>query len=172
MVTQCPPAPPCCESGEYSLDKCGCCPVCARAELERCGGAEDVLGRCGAGLQCLKTCSESLPLLPSLSLTNPLSPLQSPAGQSAPVGSPASSPSSTAMRLTGAAPPGTWSPASRAPPRWTQRAGWWTWPGATVTEAVPAPASPAMRSSSLYRRGNVLTSRSLALYLTGWEPRL
>ena len=56
---QCPAPPPCCESGQYTLDECGCCPKCARAELQTCGGASDILGRCAGGLQCLKTCSES-----------------------------------------------------------------------------------------------------------------
>jgi len=29
---------------------------CAKAELQKCGGASDISGRCGEGLQCLKTC--------------------------------------------------------------------------------------------------------------------
>jgi hypothetical protein len=29
---------------------------CAKAELQRCGGASDISGKCGEGLQCLKTC--------------------------------------------------------------------------------------------------------------------
>ena len=56
---QCPSAPSCCESGQYTLDECGCCQKCAKAELQKCGGASDVLGRCAGGLQCLKTCSKT-----------------------------------------------------------------------------------------------------------------
>jgi len=53
---KCPPKPSCCESGAYTLDECGCCQKCAKAELQTCGGGSDSLGKCGAGLQCLKTC--------------------------------------------------------------------------------------------------------------------
>ena len=53
---QCPAPPTCCESGQYALDECGCCLKCAKAELQTCGGANDISGRCASGLQCLKTC--------------------------------------------------------------------------------------------------------------------
>jgi len=53
---KCPAPPTCCESGQYALDECGCCLKCAKAELQTCGGANDITGRCGSGLQCLKTC--------------------------------------------------------------------------------------------------------------------
>lgn len=53
---KCPEPPTCCESGQYSLDECGCCMKCAKAELQTCGGASDISGKCGRGLQCLKTC--------------------------------------------------------------------------------------------------------------------
>ena len=55
---QCPAPPTCCESGQYAYDECGCCLKCAKAELQTCGGASDILGLCAQGLQCLKTCSE------------------------------------------------------------------------------------------------------------------
>jgi len=53
---KCPEPPTCCESGQYALDECGCCMKCAKAELQKCGGASDISGKCGRGLQCLKTC--------------------------------------------------------------------------------------------------------------------
>jgi len=53
---KCPSPPSCCESGAYTLDECGCCQKCAKAELQKCGGASGITGKCGAGLQCLKTC--------------------------------------------------------------------------------------------------------------------
>jgi len=53
---KCPAPPTCCESGQYALDECGCCLKCAKAELQTCGGANDISGRCASGLQCLKTC--------------------------------------------------------------------------------------------------------------------
>merc|ERR1719411_1111127 len=52
----CPPPPSCCESGQYAYDECGCCLKCAKAELQKCGGASDISGKCAEGLQCLKTC--------------------------------------------------------------------------------------------------------------------
>merc|ERR1719228_2198358 len=66
----CPAPPTCCESGQYAYDECGCCQKCAKAELQTCGGAQEISGRCGGGLQCLKTCmscktvgSEGLPCI-------------------------------------------------------------------------------------------------------------
>jgi len=53
---KCPSPPACCESGQYTLDECGCCQKCAKAELQKCGGASDISGKCAGGLQCLKTC--------------------------------------------------------------------------------------------------------------------
>ena len=68
FVLQCPPPPSCCESGQYAYDECGCCLKCAKAELQKCGGASDISGKCAEGLQCLKTCREYLssPLLLSV----------------------------------------------------------------------------------------------------------
>ena len=68
LISQCPAPPTCCESGQYALDECGCCLKCAKAELQTCGGANDISGRCGNGLQCLKTCCKLLNAS-SLSLT-------------------------------------------------------------------------------------------------------
>ncbi|XP_063291356.1 serine protease HTRA1 [Pelobates fuscus] len=49
----CAPAPAGCASGETALH-CGCCPVCAAAEGERCGeGAGDPL--CATGLRCARS---------------------------------------------------------------------------------------------------------------------
>uniref|UniRef100_A0A8C5R3K8 HtrA serine peptidase 1 n=1 Tax=Leptobrachium leishanense TaxID=445787 RepID=A0A8C5R3K8_9ANUR len=49
----CAPAPASCQSGESAL-RCGCCPVCAAAEGERCGeGPADPL--CATGLRCVRS---------------------------------------------------------------------------------------------------------------------
>ncbi|XP_053306274.1 serine protease HTRA1 [Spea bombifrons] len=51
--SSCPPAPTGCSSGETAL-RCGCCPVCAAGEGERCGeGAGDPL--CASGLRCVRS---------------------------------------------------------------------------------------------------------------------
>lgn len=55
---KCPPPPPCCESGQYAKDECGCCLTCAKSELQPCGGPSGAHGKCSSGLQCLKTCSK------------------------------------------------------------------------------------------------------------------
>ncbi|XP_037635568.1 insulin-like growth factor-binding protein 7 [Sebastes umbrosus] len=52
---QCAPLPvPVCPSGTL-LDSCGCCPVCAAAAGELCGGRRAAARRCGAGLECVKS---------------------------------------------------------------------------------------------------------------------
>ncbi|XP_060891628.1 IGFBP domain-containing protein [Labrus mixtus] len=38
--------------GGVTTGVCGCCPVCARAEGEACGGTWDYLGKCDEGLVC------------------------------------------------------------------------------------------------------------------------
>ncbi|KAM8924108.1 serine protease HTRA1 [Pelodytes ibericus] len=51
--SSCAPAPTGCASGETAL-QCGCCPVCAAAEGERCGeSAGDPL--CASGLRCVRS---------------------------------------------------------------------------------------------------------------------
>ncbi|KAG8435642.1 hypothetical protein GDO86_013541 [Hymenochirus boettgeri] len=50
--SSCDPAPTNCPSGETAL-RCGCCPVCAATEWDRCGeGPGDPL--CASGLRCVK----------------------------------------------------------------------------------------------------------------------
>lgn len=39
--------------GGVTMGVCGCCPVCARAEGETCGGRWDYLGKCDEGLACV-----------------------------------------------------------------------------------------------------------------------
>uniref|UniRef100_A0A8C2ZCD0 IGFBP N-terminal domain-containing protein n=1 Tax=Cyclopterus lumpus TaxID=8103 RepID=A0A8C2ZCD0_CYCLU len=39
--------------GGVTTGVCGCCPVCARAEGENCGGTWDYLGKCDEGLVCV-----------------------------------------------------------------------------------------------------------------------
>ncbi|TNN87121.1 Venom protein 302 [Liparis tanakae] len=39
--------------GGVTTGVCGCCPVCARAEGESCGGTWDYLGKCDEGLVCV-----------------------------------------------------------------------------------------------------------------------
>merc|ERR1711981_1069583 len=48
--------PVCCDSGFYTLDECGCCLTCAKAEDEVCGGPFRIAGNCAAGLRCLRQC--------------------------------------------------------------------------------------------------------------------
>merc|ERR1711976_559697 len=48
--------PVCCPSGELTLDVSGCCPVCAKAENELCGGPWNINGNCAKDLNCLRTC--------------------------------------------------------------------------------------------------------------------
>ena len=50
--------PVCCQSGSYTLDECGCCMTCAKAEQEVCGGPFRINGNCAAGLRCLRQCGE------------------------------------------------------------------------------------------------------------------
>uniref|UniRef100_A0A286XBR6 Insulin-like growth factor-binding protein 7 n=1 Tax=Cavia porcellus TaxID=10141 RepID=A0A286XBR6_CAVPO len=51
----CPPLPPRgCPLGE-TRDACGCCPECARAEGEPCGGAGAGRGHCAQGMECVKS---------------------------------------------------------------------------------------------------------------------
>ena len=38
--------------GGATTGVCGCCPVCARVEGERCGGYFNYLGKCDKGLYC------------------------------------------------------------------------------------------------------------------------
>uniref|UniRef100_F6SFH1 Serine protease HTRA1 n=1 Tax=Xenopus tropicalis TaxID=8364 RepID=F6SFH1_XENTR len=72
----CAPAPTNCPAGETAL-RCGCCPVCAAAEWERCGeGPEDPL--CASGLRCVKNggvarcqCPSNLPVCGSDGKTYP-----------------------------------------------------------------------------------------------------
>eukprot|EP00096_Caligus_rogercresseyi_P014325 TRINITY_DN681_c0_g1_i1.p1 TRINITY_DN681_c0_g1~~TRINITY_DN681_c0_g1_i1.p1 ORF type:complete len:303 (-),score=60.90 TRINITY_DN681_c0_g1_i1:130-1038(-) len=49
--------PTCCESGSYTLDACGCCPVCAKGEDQTCGGPFRTSGNCDVGLSCVKKCT-------------------------------------------------------------------------------------------------------------------
>jgi len=51
--------PVCCDSGYYTLDECGCCLTCAKAEDEVCGGPFRIAGNCAAGLRCLRQCDGS-----------------------------------------------------------------------------------------------------------------
>merc|ERR1711862_426791 len=48
--------PECCESGQYTLDACGCCLTCAKDDGQKCGGPFRVEGRCAGGLRCLRKC--------------------------------------------------------------------------------------------------------------------
>ena len=50
--------PVCCESGQYTLDACGCCLTCAKDDGQKCGGPFRVEGRCAGGLRCLRKCGE------------------------------------------------------------------------------------------------------------------
>ena len=38
--------------GGTTTGVCGCCPVCARVEGEKCGGYYNYLGKCDSGLYC------------------------------------------------------------------------------------------------------------------------
>ena len=42
----------CCPSGVQVLDECFCCPVCAKAEYESCGGLWGFEGTCATGFYC------------------------------------------------------------------------------------------------------------------------
>ena len=42
----------CCPSGEQVLGVCGCCPTCAKAENESCGGPWGISGTCATGFYC------------------------------------------------------------------------------------------------------------------------
>merc|ERR1712038_1916 len=42
----------CCPSGEQVLGICGCCPECAKAENESCGGEWGLEGTCATGFYC------------------------------------------------------------------------------------------------------------------------
>ena len=42
----------CCPSGEQVLGICGCCPTCAKAENESCGGLWGGAGTCATGFYC------------------------------------------------------------------------------------------------------------------------
>ncbi|TWW76032.1 Venom protein 302 [Takifugu flavidus] len=44
--------------GGVTTGVCGCCPVCARAEGETCGGTWDYLGKCDQGLVCVSQGSD------------------------------------------------------------------------------------------------------------------
>lgn len=48
--------PPCCDSGLYTKDACGCCFTCAQPEEGSCGGPFHTSGTCAAGLRCLRKC--------------------------------------------------------------------------------------------------------------------
>jgi len=48
--------PACCPSGRYTLDPCGCCLTCAKAEGETCGGPWETAGTCARGLHCKRDC--------------------------------------------------------------------------------------------------------------------
>jgi len=48
--------PVCCESGQYTLDSCGCCLTCAKDDGQKCGGPFRTEGRCAGGLRCLRKC--------------------------------------------------------------------------------------------------------------------
>ena len=58
--------PECCSSGELTEDACGCCPTCAKAENELCGGPWNAAGRCAKDLNCLRTCRCSLKFQPGV----------------------------------------------------------------------------------------------------------
>ncbi|XP_076373138.1 serine protease HTRA1B-like [Tachypleus tridentatus] len=50
--SNCPQMTKPCKAG-VTTDQCDCCPVCARAEGEKCGGNKLMnLGKCGEGLYC------------------------------------------------------------------------------------------------------------------------
>lgn len=34
------------------MDVCNCCPICAQADGQRCGGTFDIEGKCGMELYC------------------------------------------------------------------------------------------------------------------------
>ena len=42
----------CCPSGEQVFGICGCCPTCAKAENESCGGPWGISGTCATGFYC------------------------------------------------------------------------------------------------------------------------
>ena len=42
----------CCPSGEQVLSTCKCCPICAKAENESCGGEWGFDGTCATGFYC------------------------------------------------------------------------------------------------------------------------
>ena len=42
----------CCPSGEQVLGVCKCCPECAKAENESCGGPWGISGTCATGFYC------------------------------------------------------------------------------------------------------------------------
>ena len=42
----------CCPSGEQVFGICGCCPTCAKAEYESCGGLWGFDGTCATGFYC------------------------------------------------------------------------------------------------------------------------
>jgi len=48
--------PVCCESGQYTLDACGCCLTCAKDDGQKCGGPFRTQGTCAGGLRCLRKC--------------------------------------------------------------------------------------------------------------------
>lgn len=50
--------PVCCDSGYYTLDDCGCCLTCAKAQDEICGGPLNIEGQCATGLRCLRQCGQ------------------------------------------------------------------------------------------------------------------
>jgi len=59
-ITPCK-TPLCCESGQYSLEACGCCLTCAKTEGQKCGGHFGVSGNgasgtCASGYRCLRQC--------------------------------------------------------------------------------------------------------------------
>nr|ADD38762.1 Cysteine-rich motor neuron 1 protein [Lepeophtheirus salmonis] len=49
--------PKCCDSGSYTTDACGCCPICAKGVDDTCGGPFRTAGNCDVGLSCVKKCS-------------------------------------------------------------------------------------------------------------------
>ena len=44
-----------------ALDACGCCPVCAGKEGDKCGGIYQNFGQCGAGMKCIIEVEFGLP---------------------------------------------------------------------------------------------------------------
>ncbi|XP_071964831.1 cysteine-rich motor neuron 1 protein-like isoform X2 [Antedon mediterranea] len=40
--------------GGVTTGVCGCCPVCAKQEGEKCGGTHNYMGKCDAGLECVE----------------------------------------------------------------------------------------------------------------------